>query len=289
MNITLQPLVSVVIPSFNHAHFLPRALKSVHRQTWKNWEIVVVDNHSSDDTDQVLKAWRSERVRVLKVHNQGVIAVSRNKGIRKARGDWIAFLDSDDWWDEDKLHSSMKLALNGADVVYHDLTMVAADGKSWPWRRSRSRRLSSGAYMDMIDNGCALPNSSVVARKSSLLGIGGLREDKELVGWEDFDTWLRLAKIGSRFARLRGSHGYYWVGGGSVSNPARTLSNIESFLVQHVIKGASVPWWCHYSRAVAYRALGQQESVGPSFVAAWRARPSLINRLRIACKWLMTR
>ncbi len=87
MNNLSQPLVSVVIPSYNHAHFLPRALQSVQRQEWKNWEMLVVDNGSVDGTDEVLKAWQGERLRVFKVHNSGVIAVSRNKGIQEARGE----------------------------------------------------------------------------------------------------------------------------------------------------------------------------------------------------------
>lgn len=284
MNDPSQPLVSVVIPSYNHAHFLPRALQSVQRQGWQNWEILVVDNCSTDGTDEVLKDWQGERVRVYKVNNRGVIAVSRNKGIQEARGEWIAFLDSDDWWSEDKLERSMRLALAGADVVFHDLTIVSLDGRIRAWRRSRSRKLSAHAYEDMVTNGCALPNSSVVARKSALVSIGGLCEEQELVGWEDFDAWLRLAKAGNRFMRLQGSHGYYWVGGGSVSNPTRTLANVDAFITKYVGEGAKIPWWCHYSRAVAYKALGQKERVGPCFDAAMQARPGLLNYLRIVCK-----
>jgi glycosyltransferase involved in cell wall biosynthesis len=285
-----QPLVSVVVPSYNHAHFLPRALGSVQRQGWKNWEIVVVDNHSTDATDEVLAPWLNDQIRVIKIHNQGIIAASRNLGLRHARGEWIAFLDSDDWWTDDKLEGSMTLAMQSADVVYHDLQMVGLDGKQLPWRRSRSHALGTrNTYDDLRRDGCALPNSSVVARKSRLDAIGGLREEADLVGWEDYDTWLRLAEDGCRFARLPGVHGYYWVGGGSVSNPRRTLANIDAFIARHAGgKAESTPWWCHYSRAVAYRLLGEADKVGPSFAAAWRARPSPINRMRIAAKWLLS-
>lgn len=283
------PLVSVVIPSYNHAHFLRRSLDSVQRQGWKNWEVLVVDNYSTDNTDEVLKPYLGQRVRLLKIHNNGVIAASRNKGLREARGEWIAFLDSDDWWSSDKLEVSMQVALAGVDVVYHDLAMVGTDGKPHCWRRSRAREVASPAYGDLIRNGNALPNSSVVVRKTRLDDIGGLCEDQYLVGWEDFDCWLRLAKSGCRFACVPGSHGYYWVGGGSVSNPNRTLANIEAFLMRHVGEEGGVPWWCHYSRAVAYKALGRPGLVGENFAAAWRADPGSLNRLRIACKWLLLR
>ncbi len=286
----MSPLVSVVVPSYNHAHFLPRALDSVKRQGWTNWEVLIVDNHSTDDTDKVLQPYLNEQIRLIKIHNHGVIAASRNLGIRQARGEWIAFLDSDDWWTDDKLQSSMQLALAGADVIYHDLTMVGLDGKKRPWRRSRSRPLGRHAHEVLWRDGCALPNSSVVVRKARLDAVGGLREDADMVGWEDYDTWLRLASSGCSFHRLSGAHGYYWVGGGSVSNPRRTLANIDAFIARHVDgKTQSAPWWCHYSRAVAFGMLGQRDQVGPSFAAAWRSGPGPWNRLRIACKWLLTR
>lgn len=280
-------LVSVVIPSYNHAHLITRALQSVQRQEWRSWEVLVVDNHSTDDTDAVLAPFLSERVRLLKIHNNGIIAASRNLGIREARGEWVAFLDSDDWWTDDKLSTCMRLALDGADVVFHDLAMVGANGKAHPWRRSRSRAVASPAYEDLVRNGNALPNSSVVARKSLLLEIGGLREERDLVGWEDYDGWLRLAGAGARLARAEGVHGYYWIGGGSVSNPRRTLANIDAFLVRHT--AGNIPWWCHYARGVAFHALCERDKVTPAFSAAWRTAPGLLNRIRIACKWLLAR
>jgi glycosyltransferase involved in cell wall biosynthesis len=287
-----RPLISVVIPSYNHAHFLPRALKSIQCQSWKNWEVLVVDNHSSDNTDEVLQPWVGEQIRLLKIHNNGVIAASRNIGVCNARGEWIAFLDSDDWWTADKLEVCVQHAdASGADLVYHDLTMVDSNGRARAWRRSRSRQVATPAYEDLVRNGCAVPNSSVVVKKALIDSIGGLCEERELIGWEDFDTWLRLARQGCRFSRVPGSHGFYWVGGGSVSNPKRTLANIDAFLQRHLGDAceADIPWWCHYSRAVAYSNLGETDKVGPAFSAAWRARPDLINRLRIACKWVVTR
>src|SRR4051812_44716056 len=99
----VNPLVSVVIPTYNHAQFLGRALGSVIAQTYTNWEAIVVDNHSQDDTDAVVASQSDPRIKLLKIHNNGVIAASRNKAMREARGEWIAFLDSDDAWYPEKL------------------------------------------------------------------------------------------------------------------------------------------------------------------------------------------
>ena len=90
------PLVSVVIPTYNHARYLARALQSVLDQTYTNWEAIVIDNHSTDNTDEVMASFADSRITLLKIHNNGVIAASRNIGIRAANSEWITFLDSDD-------------------------------------------------------------------------------------------------------------------------------------------------------------------------------------------------
>ena len=99
----MNPLISIVIPSYNHARFIKNAIDSILNQTFLNWEVLVVDNYSSDETDIVLEKYIDNRIRCFKIKNEGVIARSRNKGILEAKGDWIAFLDSDDWWTNTKL------------------------------------------------------------------------------------------------------------------------------------------------------------------------------------------
>src|SRR5689334_17428665 len=103
----MTPQVSVVIPTYNRAADLRRALGSVVAQTCERWEALVVDNHSTDDTRQVVESFRDGRIRFLQVSNQGVVAVSRNLGVRNAVGDYVAFLDSDDWWLPEKLSRSV--------------------------------------------------------------------------------------------------------------------------------------------------------------------------------------
>ena len=116
------PFVSVVIPTYNHAKFLGRALQSVLDQTYPSWEALVIDNHSQDDTNEVVKSFDDPRIRLLKIHNHGVIAASRNLGMREANGEWIAFLDSDDFWYPKKLETIMTaIDLNDAyDVFTND-------------------------------------------------------------------------------------------------------------------------------------------------------------------------
>lgn len=80
------------------ASLLDEALKSVISQSYDNWELIIIDNHSIDNTDEILKKYTDNRIKILKINNNGIIAKSRNAGLAKASGDWIAFLDSDDIW-----------------------------------------------------------------------------------------------------------------------------------------------------------------------------------------------
>jgi glycosyltransferase involved in cell wall biosynthesis len=103
----MNPKVSVVIPTYNRASTVPRAIESVLAQTVTDLEIIVVDDGSSDETDKVLGEIFGDRIRYYAQANQGA-SVARNKGVDEARGEWIAFLDSDDLWEKDKLEWQFK-------------------------------------------------------------------------------------------------------------------------------------------------------------------------------------
>lgn len=102
-------MVSVVMPSFNTAPYITQAVRSVQCQTHKNWELIIVDDCSSDNTDEIISSFlNDERIRYIKnTKNQGA-ALSRNKALRETRGRWIAFLDSDDIWKKDKLEKQLE-------------------------------------------------------------------------------------------------------------------------------------------------------------------------------------
>ena len=119
-----EPLITVGIPSYNHATFLAEALDSVTKQTYSNLEIIIVENSSTDHTDEVLSHFKDPRISVIKTNNGGSIAMSRNIVLNKSNGDWIAYLDSDDWWTLDKLDKCAKEFQDGVNIIYHDLIAV---------------------------------------------------------------------------------------------------------------------------------------------------------------------
>lgn len=228
------PLISIVIPTYNRARDLHRALKSVKAQTFNNWEALIVDNHSKDNTEEVVVGFNDQRIKFFKINNDGVIAASRNFGVQKAAGEYIAFLDSDDWWKPKKLEESLKCLEKGEDIVFHALFLATKQDQFIFWRRAQSRDLKSPIFDDLVKNGNALPNSSVVVRLSIINRVNGFSEDRDLIAIEDYDCWLRVAQITEKFKRIRKPLGFYWFGGNNISGPERTLKTMSALEAHYV-------------------------------------------------------
>ena len=279
----MKPLVSIVIPTYNRARDLERALKSVFAQTYSNWEALVVDNHSSDNTDSVLQSFNDSRIRLIKIHNNGVIAASRNKGIREARGEYIAFLDSDDWWMPQKLEVSIQHFEKGYDVCYHDLWGVKHEAGQVFKKRMKGRPVLQPVYADLINKGNAISTSSVVVRTELLRQVGGQSEDPELIAAEDYECWLRVSRVTDKFIYIPVMLGYYWMRGGNISNPSRSLINLKRLRALHIepyIKEhcSESPTWWEYAFARATYLVGET-------VAARRLLQQLITRRSVP--WLI--
>lgn len=290
MRISPGPLVSIVIPTYNCARDLERALTSVRAQTHLHWEALVVDNHSSDDTEERVHRFGDSRIKLFKIHNDGVIARSRNLALDHAQGEYVAFLDADDWWLPRKLAISLAYLEQGADVVYHDLLLVTKPRQAVFVRKARTRALTSPVYGDLLLGGNALTNSSVVVRRSLLAETGRLSEDPRLIAMEDYDLWLRLARITERFSRIPQALGYYWAGGGNTSNPVRVLNNIAAIQEQHagdlsaLAEGHNV-YWMKYAAGKAQYRLGRYAMAQASCRSMSLQGAPLRIRLRV--NWML--
>ena len=189
--------VSIVLPTYNHAHFLPDSIGSVLAQTFQNWELLVVDNSSTDSTSQILSAYTDPRIRVLTIANDGIIARSRNLGLREARGIYVAFLDSDDLWYPDKLSACVELLQGGVDLVCHGERWV---GGGLPEREIAYGPISRATERNLVLRGNCLSTSAVVADRNLLQSLGGFSENGEFVTAEDYELWIRIAREGARMA-----------------------------------------------------------------------------------------
>jgi glycosyltransferase involved in cell wall biosynthesis len=281
--------VSVVVPTYNRAADLARALESLRAQTVDSWEAIIVDNHSEDGTRAMVEELRDSRVRFLQVHNHGIVAHSRNVGIRAASAEYVALLDSDDWWAPRKVEESLRRLRAGADVVYHDLYLVRSARQRRFWRRVRTRPLKAPVFRDLLDNGNALATSGVVIRRELLSRTGGFSEEPQLVGWEDYDTWLRIAQLTDRFERISEPLGYYWIGGGNISTPRRLLLNLDAFREKYA-EGADaplprLPGWFHYAAGRAQLSIGDFAAAATDLSRAIAA--GLPAMLKLKASWLL--
>ncbi len=192
----MEPRVSVVIPAFNAEGHLPRALRSALAQTRPAWEILVVDDGSTDRTAEVAAGFGGT-VRVLRHGRNRGLSAARNTGIRHALGDWVALLDSDDAWYPAKLERQARAF--GADgrgpgFVFCLTRVIRADGASWidcadaPLPQKDPR----GFLADLlVRNAVSGSGCSPVVRRDVLIETGGF--DESLRACEDWDLWLRAA------------------------------------------------------------------------------------------------
>jgi len=251
--------VSIVMPSYKNAHLIGRAIASVQAQTFTDWELIIVDNHSDDGTQALVEGLEDPRIRFELIHNQGIIARSRNRGIELAQGAWIALLDSDDWWVPAKLQTALDAAsMSRADITYHNLFLVTRPKQTRGFRWVRGRSLDLPAYDALLSGGNVLANSSVMIKRSTLQAIGPLSEDPDFLAWEDFDLWLRAARDGAVFCHIAEVLGYYWAAGGNTSNPKRTLLTLEAMITHYYLpEGREVPFWVVLAQAMAHLRIGQ--------------------------------
>lgn len=193
------PRVSIVMPAYNCAWCIDRAIDSVQAQTFTDFELVVVDDGSTDDTPTLL-ARRGDALRVIRQDNAGMSA-ARNTGIAAARGEFIAFLDSDDWWRPHKLAQQVALLDAEPDIGFcsHATELQSPEGVKvgeWgcpPDAENLVARILGG------HSAVAGGASSVMVRRGLLERTGGF--DARLRGAEDTDQWVRLAAAG-RYACL---------------------------------------------------------------------------------------
>lgn len=190
---TLPPLVSVVIPVFNRAGLISRALDSVASQTFNDYEIIVVDDSSTDDTVNCVRNWRGDRLRLIRNPRNGGAAAARNLGVSAASGRWIAFLDSDDYWEPEKLARQLA-ALDGAPAEF----MACATGY-YLWDGDRKKTVQfcmpPGRFRVEIRFGCSIsPGSTLLAARQAFETGGGF--DESLRRLEDWDWLLRFVEHG---------------------------------------------------------------------------------------------
>lgn len=199
-------LVSVVIPTFNQADYLSEALACVSRQTYPSWEAIIVNNNSTDHTISVVESFRDHRLRLINFANGGIIAKSRNLAIKASCGEFIAFLDSDDLWEDEKLTLCIDALSRGADLVCHAERWFGGGSPDRIVKYGPSRRAT---YEALLTKGNCISTSATVVRHDVIDALNGFRDRPEFVTTEDYDLWLRIAQHGYRIDFVEGMLGSF--------------------------------------------------------------------------------
>ena len=231
------PMVSVIIPTFNQAELLQKALQSVSNQTFQDWEAIVIDNHSQDTTKEIVESMNDSRISYEVFSNQGIIAASRNLGINLAKGNYIAFLDSDDLWYPSKLSTCLEYLRKGANAVCHG-AWIRKDGvldkKFIPVQPSHN------LYETLLFKGnFTIWTSTVMINKQCLKQFGVFSEHPAMVMAEDYDLWLRMAKNNVRWIIIPEILGEYTVHGKNASKNIKTHMMAEDFVLMNNVKKSS--------------------------------------------------
>jgi len=242
---------SIILPSYNRAHKISKALNSVINQSYQNWELIVVDNFSADNTEKLIKSYRNNRFFFYEINNNGVIAKSRNFGIEKSNGNYLSFLDSDDWWEPKKLELVNKSINDGYEFIYHNHNIIRAKGLIKN-RKFVSQRLTKPIFNNLISKGPSFATSSVTLSKKHFMEIGKFDESFDLIAWEDWDAWLRYSRNNEKFFHLNYVLSNITQDDENYLKQDRQIKNLKSFSKKYMSGKINYPNWYNYTLFINY-------------------------------------
>jgi teichuronic acid biosynthesis glycosyltransferase TuaG len=192
----IEPLVSIVMPAYNAQQHIAESIESVITQTYTNWELIIVDDNSTDDTASIIKALAQKDPRVKYLHqDRGRQGKARNKAIKNSTGDYIAFLDADDLWDKTKLEVQVATIKSRPDIALlftqgfilqsnEDTTLLDVKIQEWSWQKD----------LDLFITQNQIPILSVLVKKQAIINACYFSEDPEIQNAEDYHLWIKLLK-----------------------------------------------------------------------------------------------
>ena len=181
-------LVSIIMPSYNTADYIAESIQSVLEQSYTDWELIVVDDCSTDNTDEVIKPYLTDgRIKYFKNEKNSGAAVSRNHALREAKGKWIAFLDSDDLWMPDKLEKQIRyMEMNGYHFSYTNYSEINAEGQRNSVTVTGPKRVTKTGMFNYCWLGCLTVMYD--AETVGLIQIADIKKNN------DYAMWLKVCK-----------------------------------------------------------------------------------------------
>lgn len=191
------PLVSIIVPTHNRERYLSRCLDSVLSQTYSNWELIIVDDASTDRTRDIVGGYMKDlRVKYLRNDSNAGIHKAVHRGFQETQGVYVARLDDDDEWiDRDKLSRQVEFLEKNKDCVLVGTGMIVVDSGGEELFRYLLPETDEGIRLRMLGKNC-FANSTVMFRRDVAVSVGGYQTDSMLRYFEDYDLWLRLGQKG---------------------------------------------------------------------------------------------
>jgi len=282
-----QPLVSVVIPTYNRERYIAEAIDSVLAQTYTNVQIIVIDDGSTDNTRQVVEKYAADVQYVWQQNSER--GASRNRGLALAKGDFISFLDSDDVWLPGKLESEVSYLIEHPKVglVCSDVVVVDANGVEI--KGLRIKKYSGNVTKHLLDGNFVLM-ASHLARTELIRRAGGFREERELSGSEDWELWVRLSTI-TDFGYMNSPNGLMRThSGNTMTNPAamaRSMDYAIQIMSQSDYLDANMKAYLRKARsivslinAINYCSAGNRRKSAEALWQSLIANPAIVGDLR---------
>lgn len=210
----MEDLVSVITPSYNTGRFIADTIESVLKQTYQDFEMIIVDDCSTDNTDDVIKKYLSDnRIKYIKNEKQCGAAISRNRAMALAKGKWIAFLDSDDLWKEDKLEKQIKFMKNNNYYFsYTNYEIIDENSDKLNFLVSGPRKITKAGMYNYCWPGCLTVMYD--AERIGLIQIENLSKNN------DYAIWLKVIKYENCYL-LNDNLAMYRKRNGSISNNSK--------------------------------------------------------------------
>mgnify|MGYP000375070833 CR=1 FL=1 len=183
----MNDLVSIIMPSYNTAQYIEKTIESVMEQTYTNWELIIVDDCSSDNTEKIVKGIKDERIKFFRNERNSGAAISRNWALQLAKGRWIAFLDSDDIWFPEKLEKQISfMEDNNIGFSYTNYEIIDESGKEQGIKVTGPKRITKQGMFNYCWLGCL-----TVMYDSKIIGLIQIEDIKKN---NDYAMWLKVCK-----------------------------------------------------------------------------------------------
>lgn len=209
-----KPIISIITPMYNAEEFISKSIESVLKQSFKSWEMIIIDDFSSDNSTSIVNRYiaQDSRIKLIKSkENFGGPAKPRNLGIKNAKGSFIAFLDCDDYWSTDKLAICVEYMNDNYDLIYHDMERISNKLQFFGRKFNKTRKLKKSITVDLLLSGNLISNSSTIVRKKVLHKVGLINENRSLIAAEDYNTWLKISILTDLFVYIPKRLGFYFV------------------------------------------------------------------------------